>query len=89
MLADEQQHLNNTFYECVIRSGHNIQRLDSKAPLGLATFYAMSSYSCSAYRLTPAHKAWITKAEPQEVLSNAMAVTRGEKPLQSSAMFSH
>lgn len=86
MLTDIQQTLSHTFYECLNRSGHNNGHLNSKTklPVSLAAACAMNCTTFSAYTLSQAQKAKISRGALQKVLAKVMAVAAVQKRLQAS-----
>lgn len=85
MFKDEQQTLYDAFYE----STHNSQYLDSKTELlvGLSAAIALNCQPCTKYYLLRAKKAGINKGEISEVLTKVMAVSAGQKKLQTQEVF--
>ena len=81
MLTSEQQQRYNDFYE----STHNNQYLDSKTELlvGLSAAIALNCLPCTRYYLLNARKAGCKKGEISEVIAKVMAVSAGQKRLQT------
>lgn len=86
MLTENQQKQYAAFYE----STHNNEFLDTKTELlvGLAAAIAMDCKPCTSYYLRQAKKGGIVKGEVSEVVAKVMAVSAGQKRLQTSAVLS-
>jgi alkylhydroperoxidase/carboxymuconolactone decarboxylase family protein YurZ len=84
MLTRRQQELYNSFYE----STHENEHLDNRTELlvGLSAAMAMNCVPCTRYYLERARKSKITKGEISEVLAKVMAVSAGQKRLQTQEM---
>lgn len=84
MLTDKQQKAYGHFY----RSTHDNEFLDSKTELlvGLAAAIAMNCKPCTNYYLKEAKKQHIVKGEIAEVVAKVMAVSAGQKRLQTQAV---
>jgi len=82
MLTKNQQASYDNFYE----STHSNEFLDTKTDLlvGLASAVAMSCKPCTAYYLKQAKKNGVVKGEISEVIAKVMAVSAGQKRLQTS-----
>ena len=81
ILTDKQNAAYNSFYE----STHDNEFLDSKTEIlvGLSAAIAMNCQPCTNYYLIKAKKAGILKGEINEVLAKVMAVSAGQKKLQT------
>lgn len=86
MLTEKQQKAYSGFYS----STHDNEFLDSKTELlvGLAAAIAMSCKPCTSYYLQQAKINGIQKGEISEVLAKVMAVSAGQKKLQTQAVLS-
>jgi len=86
MLTKEQQESYDHFYE----STHSNEFLDTKTEVlvGLASAIAMSCKPCTAYYLKQAKKNGIVKGEILEVVAKVMAVSAGQKRLQTREVLS-
>jgi len=84
MLTDKQQQAYGQFY----RSTHDNEFLDSKTELlvGLAAAIAMNCKPCTHYYLKEAKQQQILKGEISEVIAKVMAVSAGQKRLQTQAV---
>ncbi|MCE0559269.1 MULTISPECIES: carboxymuconolactone decarboxylase family protein [Motilimonas] len=84
MLTENQQNKYEEFYE----STHENEFLDSKTEVlvGLAASIAMNCKPCTSYYLHQAKKVNIVKGEISEVIAKVMAVSAGQKRLQTSAV---
>ena len=85
MLTETQQKRYEQFYE----STHHNEFLDAKTELlvGLAAAIAMNCEPCSAYYMKELQKLGAKKGEVQEVLAKVMAVSAGQKKLQTQRAF--
>ncbi len=81
ILTDKQKTSYNLFYE----STHENEFLDSKTEIlvGLSAAIAMNCKPCTNYYLIKAKEAGILKGEIEEVLAKVMAVSAGQKKLQT------
>ena len=81
MLTKEQNKLYESFYE----STHNNEYLDNKTELlvGLSAAIAMNCQPCTKYYLSKTKNAGIKKGEISEVIAKVMAVSAGQKKLQT------
>lgn len=86
MLTDKQQESYGAFY----RSTHDNEFLDSKTEvlIGLAAAIAMNCKPCTNYYLSEAKKQHVVKGEISEVIAKVMAVSAGQKRLQTAAVIS-
>ena len=84
MLSKKQQQKYDAFYA----STHDNEFLDSKMEVlvGLAASIAMSCKPCTHYYLRKAKKQKVTKGEISEVLAKVMAVSAGQKRLQTQSV---
>ncbi len=82
MLTDNQQEKYDEFYN----STHSNEFLDGKTEIlvGLAASIAMSCKPCTNYYLQQAKKENIVKGEISEVVAKVMAVSAGQKRLQTN-----
>jgi len=81
MLTKEQNKLYDSFYE----STHDNEYLDKKTELlvGLSAAIAMNCKPCTKYYLSKTKNAGIKKGEISEVIAKVMAVSAGQKKLQT------
>ena len=81
MLKDDQQKLYDDFYQ----STHDNEFLDSKTELlvGLSAAIALNCVPCTRYYLEKCEAAGVAKGEVAEVLAKVMAVSAGQKRLQT------
>ena len=81
MLTDKQKEAYASFYS----STHNNEFLDTKTELlvGLAASIAMNCKPCTNYYLREAKREQIVKGEISEVIAKVMAVSAGQKKLQT------
>lgn len=86
MLTENQKKHYDAFYE----STHQNEFLDAKTELlvGLAAAIAMNCKPCTHYYLRQAKKGGIVKGEISEVVAKVMAVSAGQKKLQTNAVLS-
>lgn len=84
MLTKKQQSKYEEFYE----STHDNDFLDPKTEVlvGLAAAIAMNCKPCTNYYLRQAKKENVVKGEISEVIAKVMAVSAGQKRLQTSAV---
>ena len=82
MLTKNQQDKYDEFYE----STHSNEFLDSKTEIlvGLSAAIAMSCKPCTNYYLRKAKNENIVKGEISEVIAKVMAVSAGQKKLQTN-----
>lgn len=85
MLTKNQKEKYDAFYS----STHNNEFLDSKTEIlvGLAASIAINCKPCTGYYLRQAKKENVLKGEISEVLAKVMAVSAGQKKLQTSDVF--
>ena len=81
MLKDDQRKLYDDFYQ----STHDNEFLDSKTELlvGLSAAIALNCVPCTRYYLEKCGAAGVAKGEVAEVLAKVMAVSAGQKRLQT------
>jgi alkylhydroperoxidase/carboxymuconolactone decarboxylase family protein YurZ len=81
ILTDKQNTAYNSFYE----STHENEFLDRKTEIlvGLSAAIAMNCQPCTNYYLLQAKKSGILKGEIKAVLAKVMAVSAGQKKLQT------
>ena len=86
MLTKNQQEKYDAFYS----STHNNEFLDSKTEVlvGLAASIAINCKPCTGYYLRQAKKENVLKGEISEVIAKVMAVSAGQKRLQTGAVIS-
>ena len=84
MLTKAQQETYEKFYT----STHENEFLDSKTEVlvGLAAAIAMDCKPCTNYYLRQAKKVNVVKGEISEVVAKVMAVSAGQKRLQTNAV---
>ena len=87
MLTEHHLKKYNEFYE----STHNNEYLDEKIELlvGLAAAIALNCQPCTEYYIKKSKKGGISKGEISEVLAKVMAVSAGQKRLQTSEVLAN
>lgn len=84
MLTKNQQQQYGAFYSAT----HENEFLDSKTEvlIGLAASIALNCKPCTHYYLRQAKKQNVVKGEISEVIAKVMAVSAGQKRLQTEAV---
>ena len=84
MLTKKQQEKYGEFY----RATHDNEFLDAKTEVlvGLAAAIALNCKPCTNYYLGQAKKENVVKGEISEVIAKVMAVSAGQKRLQTNAV---
>lgn len=86
-LSKTQQKLYDQFYESTCKD----TALDSKTELlvGLASAIALNCQPCTSFYLKRCKKDNVSKAEIQAVLAKVMAVSAGQKRLQTESVIAN